>query len=59
MINSFHKDYPNKLTAIFLVIDTAPPLAKPITKPIVKLNKPATKRKHSCLAKSINKRAKN
>ena len=33
LINSFYKDHPDKLTAIFPVIDTAPPMARSITKP--------------------------
>ena len=33
LISSFHKDYPDKLTATSPIIDTAPPMARPIYKP--------------------------
>ena len=33
LISSFHKDYPDKPTAISLAIDTAPPMVRPTVKP--------------------------
>ena len=33
LISSFHKDYPNKPTATFPAINTAPPMARPTIKP--------------------------
>ena len=43
MISTFHKDYPEKLTATSLPLNSAPPMAKPS----VKSTKPSTKQKRS------------
>ena len=42
MISTFHKDHPEKPTATFPPLNSAPPIAKPSVKPPVK---PFTKRK--------------
>ena len=46
MISTFYKDYLKKPTAIFLLLDSSPPMAKPSIKPPVK---PSAKRKQSRL----------
>lgn len=51
IINTFYQNYPKKLIAISVLLNSAPPIAKPIIKP------PA-KQKRECLAKNIMKRAK-
>ena len=53
LISSFHKDHPDKPTATFPAINTAPPLARPIVKPTE-----PSKQKRGQLANSTNKRAK-
>ena len=57
LISSFHKDYPDKPTATFPAIDTAPPTARPTVRPTVKPTEPL-KRKRGRPANSTNKRAK-
>ena len=42
LISSFHKDHPEKPTAIFPLFDSAPPIARPTVKPTAKST---TKRK--------------
>ena len=54
LINSFHKDRPEKPIATFPPIDSAPPMARPTIKP----TQPITKQKQDRLANSANKRAK-
>ena len=54
LINSFRKDYPEKLTATFLPINFAPPMARPIVRP-----KLTFKRKQSRPVSVANKRARN
>lgn len=39
LITTFHKHYPDKPTATFLPINTAPPMPKPSIKPIKSTNK--------------------
>ena len=53
LINSFHKDYPDKPTATSPAIDTAPPIARPIVTPSESL-----KQKRGRPANSTNKQAK-
>ena len=53
LISSFHKDHPDKPTATFPAIDTAPPMARPTVTPTEPL-----KRKRGRPANSTNKRAK-
>ena len=53
LINLFYKNHPDKPTATFLAIDTAPPMARPTVKPAEPL-----KRKQGQPANSTNKRAK-
>ena len=43
LISSFHKDHPDKPTAISEAIDTAPPMARPTIKPAAKPTAPETK----------------
>ena len=61
LISSFHKDHPDKPTAISKAIDTAPlmarPIIKPEAKPTVKPTAPKRKRGRSP-GKSTNKRVK-
>ncbi len=52
LINTFHKEHPEKPTATFLPLDSAPPMARPI---IPK----EPKRKQSCPSKGANKRGRN
>ena len=54
LISSFHKDHPEKPTAISPFVDSALPMAKPTVKPTAKST---TKRKRGRLANSANKRA--
>ena len=49
----FYKNYPDKQTATFPTIDTAPSMARPTVKPTE-----LPKQKQGQLANSINKRAK-
>ena len=53
LLNSFHKNYLDKPTAVFPSINTAPPMARPIAKPIEPI-----KQKQRQPANSTNKRAK-
>ena len=53
LISSFHKDRPDKPTAISEAIDTAPPMARPTIKPAAKSTAPKRKRGRS--ANSSNK----
>lgn len=58
-INTFHKNYLNKLIATSSRIDTAPPMAKPTVKPRLKIS--STKQKklgETTKASGANKRAK-
>ena len=55
LINSFHKKHSEKPKATFPPLDFAPPMARPIVKPI----RPITKQKRGRLAKNINKQARN
>ena len=55
LISSFHKDHPEKPTATFLPVDSAPPIARPTVKPTAKST---TKRKRGQPPNSANKRAK-
>ena len=55
LINSFHKDHPDKPTATSPAIDTAPPRARPAVKPT---EPQAPKQKQGRPANSTNKRAK-
>ena len=48
MISTFHKDHPEKPTAIFSPLDSAPPMAKPSVKPA----KPSAKQKQGHLIDS-------
>lgn len=48
MINSFQKNYSNKLTATFLAII----IASSIAKPTIKFSKPTSKQKNGHLAKN-------
>ena len=61
LISLFHKDHPDKPTAISEAIDTVPPIAKPIikpaAKPTVKLTAPKQKRGRPP-GNNTNKRAK-
>ena len=57
LISLFHKDHPDKPTAIFLAINTAPTMARPTVKLIVKLTEPS-QQKPGRLANSPNKQAK-
>ena len=57
LISLFHKDHPDKPTAIFPTIDTVLPMAKPTVKPTVKPTEPP-KQKRGQQANSTNKRAK-
>ena len=50
-INTFYKEHPEKLTAIFLSLDSAPLIAKPMVP-----KKP--KQKHDHLSKGANKKGK-
>ena len=43
LISSFHKDHPDKPTAISEAIDTAPPMARPTIKPAAKPTAPKQK----------------
>ena len=56
LISSFHKDHPEKLTATFPCIDSAPPMAGPIVKPTAKTT---TKQKRGRPANNASKQAKN
>ena len=56
LISSFHKDHPEKPTATFPPIDSAPPMARPTVKPTAKAT---TKQKRGRPANSASKRAKN
>ena len=51
MISIFHKDYPEKLTAISILLDSAPPMAKPT----IQLS---AKQKQGQLTRYAKKRAK-
>ena len=53
LINFFHKDHPEKPTATFPLIDSAPPMARPTIRPT------PLKRKQGQLAGGASKRAKN
>ena len=53
LISLFHKDHPDKPTATFPAIDTAPPMARPTIKPTG-----PPKQKQGRPANSTNKRAK-
>ena len=55
LISSFHKDHPKKPIATFLLVNSAPLMAGPIIKPMVKS---ITKRKQDQLVNSANKQAK-
>ena len=57
LISLFHKDHPDKPTATFPTIDTAPPMARPTVRPTVKPTEPP-KPKRGRPANSTNKRAK-
>ena len=54
LISLFHKNHPDKLTAISEAINTAPPIVRPMIMPTTK----PTKWKQGRPANSINKRAK-
>ena len=56
LISSFYKNYPEKPTATFKAIDTAPPMARPTIKP-KSATEPA-KQKRGRPANSANKQAK-
>ncbi len=58
LINTFHRDYPEKPTATFPLIHSAPPMARPTVK--LRAEALSTKRKRDRLAKAngTNKRAK-
>ena len=55
LISSFHKDHPEKSIATSLLVDSAPPMARPTVKPMAK---PTTKRKRGQPVNSPNKQAK-
>ena len=55
LISLFHKDYPEKVTATFPPVDSAPPMARPTVKQTARST---TKRKQGRLANSANKQAK-
>ena len=55
LINSFHKDHPEKPTATSPPIDSAPPMVKPTVKPTAKAT---TKQKQGRLANRASKQAK-
>ena len=57
LISSFHKDHPNKPTATFPAIDTAPPMARSTIRPTIKFSEPP-KQKQGQPANNTNKRAK-
>ena len=52
LISLFHKDHPEKSTAISPPVNSIPPMVKPIVKPTAKST---TKRKRGRLANSANK----
>ena len=55
LISCFYKEHPEKPTATFPPINSAPPMARPTVKSI----RPTTKRKRSRPANNANKQAKN
>ena len=57
LISSFHKDHPDKPTATFLVIDTAPPMVRSTIRSTAKSSEPP-KQKQGQPANNTNKRAK-
>ena len=57
LINSFHKDYPDTLTATTPAIDTTPPMARPTIRATVKSSEPP-KQKQGWPVNNTNKQAK-
>ena len=57
LISSFHKGHPDKPTATFETIDTAPPMVRPTIKPTARPTAPKQKQGRPA-GKSTNKRAK-
>lgn len=55
MIRTFHKDYPEKLIATLLPIDSAPPMAKPMDKPLTSTMKRKQRQPVKGLAKQTRK----
>ncbi len=58
LISTFHRDYPEKLTATSLPIDSAPLMARPTVKPRAKASSTKQKQGRPAKANGTNKRAK-